>query len=230
MNEQVVSAVHCAGQHQVGLTVVQAIARQLNCVQTAGACRVECHGADTEVERTFQHERREPRHEPVAGVRKMCVRKGSIGKVDRLSERGHTCRWKRQVAEHGSEARRIVLAISGVAECFACGVECPLEDRVEAGDLVGRETEAGGVEHVVEARDVASAIRPDAIGAVVLRVAENVSRSNTPSIFRDGRGQVGARHHAFPKFDRRHGARQHAGAPHDGDWRKGAHRSARVMH
>ena len=60
VNEEVVGAVHCAGQHQVGIVVMQPIARQLDCIQTAGARRIERHRADTQAKRTFQHERREP--------------------------------------------------------------------------------------------------------------------------------------------------------------------------
>ena len=150
--------------------------------------------------------------------------------MDRLSKRRHARRRERQVAEHRTEARRIVFCVSGVAKCFSCSVERPLEDRVKPSDLTGRETEAGGVEHVVKARDVPTAIGPGSVGAVVARIAQNVSRFDSPSAFRDGRGQVGSRHHTVPEFGWRHRSRQHAGAPDDGDRREGAHRSARVMH
>ena len=205
VDEQVVGAVHRAGEHQVGRAVVQPIAGERDGVQAAGTCGVEGEGAGAQAQRSLQHQRRQAGGESVARVDRGV--RGALearyrGDRHRLGERGHAGRRERQVAEHGAVPGAVVVGVAGVTERLPSRVERPPEHRVEPGDLLDRDGEAAGVEQVVEAGDVAAAVGPGAVDAVIHTGTHHVVRGHLPAFRRRGGDEIDAVHDGLPQLVR----------------------------
>ena len=232
MDEQVVGAVHGAGEHQIGVAVVESIAGQLDRIQAARAGGIQRQCADAETQRPLEQECRKSGHEPIPGIAGVGRRVGGAARLTRLHclrERGHARRRERQIAENCSEASGIAVVVAGVAHCLTGGVERPEEEGVEPDEFVGGHGETGRVEQVLEPGHVPSTVRPGAVGAVVTGCAQDVGRSDVPPVGRHAGDQVVPGHHTSPELVRRVGSRQEAGPPDNRDRCEDAHGSARVI-
>ncbi len=222
VEEEIVGPVDGAGQDHVGGAVLELVAGDLERVEGAGAGAVEAKGPRTEAERRLQERDRAARHEAVTGIG--LVLPLALAEPHRFGVAVHRRGREAEVSEDRPDPRAVdrpAPAVARVLEGRPGAVERPMEERIEAGERLRRQGEAGRVPDLLEAHDVAPPIAPGPVGRILVRTAEGVARGRPPA----PRGRRGDKIAAFgdrlPQRLRAQSPGEDTGATDDGDGGEG---------
>ena len=174
-----------AGEHRVGPPAQQFVAGQLDRVDRRGARRVEGERPAADAQRLRQQPGRQARDVAVQRVRAARLRRqprGPVGAVAEVLARQVRRLLGRQadVAEHHPHAARVEVARDRGAVGAGAHVKDKVEQRVEAGEQVGRQTHVGRVE--VERVEVVAARRVDGVGVGDPGVAAGLRRQQPAAL------------------------------------------------
>ncbi len=156
MHEQAIGAADSSGQHQVGGTVAQPVAAELDRVQSRSAGGVEREAASGQAEGTRGEMRRQTRGEPVTRIgasRRLARSPDLLGEGDEADGRVG------QIAQHEPGARQRPGGAASLLQCLPGRVQDPPVQRVQPHDLLGVDREAQWIEGCVEIPDEPAARR-----------------------------------------------------------------------
>ena len=226
VDEKIVGAIHGPGQHQIGAAVVQEITGQLDGVDRGGARGIQRKRDATQAQSLNEKVCRQARHEAVARVdrRQPQVVECFVAAEDLLHPKPfRVARQRRRgigkVADHRTGAGFVTTKVN-LAQCLAPGVEQPMEERIEWGDLIRRNREALRIENLFKTLHVSAAIVQRPIACVLAIACQDQSRIDAPTAGRRRTDHNARLLHQVPEIFGRQRPWQNTALPHDGNGRK----------